>query len=438
MYTVRRLCPRVSLLGASAVNPRHPLPADHLELLAALAKHDREGSQGNSVKPSQRVHLPSISLMIREWIWSFLTAVRDTLRLMKLKWRFAPLLRKAKQEPITVVMKTWCFGTEALKSDVDFYYGRMPGLLQGRGVSCLLLCGDFNGGDEGIFAQAVLERNQIRSIPERILLPIWAPVVTVLDQLRTSLTLRRMARHSDDTQFATLCAYASMDCLNRFTTQNALYFYVAKVAVRSWRPRVFMTLYEGQPWEKPAWHGAKVGKKDCAIVGYQHTVIMAHSLALLSPNRDSWELSTPDVVLCLGETARRMLKAGHEPHGTRLIPFGSFRRNPGDSVLHPPRPDRRTVLVAPEGTASEAELLFNFALRVAPLVPDHRFIFRCHPVLPFSEIRHCLHDVPEEFPNIEISEKSVVEDLARSSVVLYRGSSLVLYAILYRVEVPKE
>lgn len=424
MYEVRRLCPRVSLLGASAVNPRHPLPADHLELLAALAK---EGSKGSS----HQLNLQPFSVLVRSWIWNFLSGLRDTLRLMRLKVRFASAMRKAKREPASVIMKTWSFGPESLKGSDDFYYGKLPTLLRERGVSCLLLCGDFHGGDEEVFARTALERTRIRSMPERVLIPLWAPLLTVFDQILASLALRRMARHSRDPRFSIVCARASVECLRPFTRQVALYFYIAKAAVECWRPRAFITLYEGQPWEKPAWHGAKAADRGCVVVGYQHTVIMAHSLALLSPNRDSWELSTPDVVLCLGETTRRMLKAGHEPHGTKLIPFGSFRRNPGDSVLHPPRPDRRTVLVAPEGTASEAELLFNFALRVAPLVPDHRFIFRCHPVLPFSVIRHLLQGVPEDFRNVEVSDRdSMADDFARSSVVLYRGSSVVVYAVM--------
>lgn len=98
----------------------------------------------------------------------------------------------------------------------------------------------------------------------------------------------------------------------------------------------------------------------------------------------------------------------------------------------PPRPDLRTVLVIPEGIPIEYESLFGFALRAAAEFPDHRFIFRCHPVLPFEAIRPSLPVPPERFPNIEISERaSLTADCARSSVALYRGSSAVLYAVLH-------
>jgi hypothetical protein len=129
-----------------------------------------------------------------------------------------------------------------------------------------------------------------------------------------------------------------------------------------------------------------------------------------------------------------MLEEGHAPLGTRLVTFGTFRRTADDPVRLP-RPTSRTVLVLPEGNLPEARLLFNVAMRVAMLTPDHRFIFRCHPMLPFDQVRPHLHDVPERFPNIELSDYHTIgADFSRSSVLLYRGSSSVLYAVLHGIK----
>jgi hypothetical protein len=128
-----------------------------------------------------------------------------------------------------------------------------------------------------------------------------------------------------------------------------------------------------------------------------------------------------------------MMKPGHVPHMTKLIQFGSFRWAQGDFVPLTPRPSLQAVLVVPEtGVIREAKLLFNFAMRAASLLPDYRFIFRCHPVMPFVRVRPHLEEAPEELSNIEISDREAIdEDFARSSVLLYRGSSSVLYAVLY-------
>ena len=432
IYDVRRICPRLSLVGASVANPRYPLPEVHLELMAAIA-NDTEGEMPTGSRRSARLlSIPPLFVVTQRWLWCLLAAVRDTLIIMYLKIRLWPLLKQMGQEPADVVMKTWCFGPGSLNSQSDFYYGMLPHLLEERGVSYLLLCGDLGGGSEKTFVQAALRRNHIRSVPERVLVPAWAPLVTAYEQMLTSFTLRRLARDAKERKIGLIYAYACLDCLSPSTTRNTLYFYIARAAVKIWCPKVFLTLYEGQPWEIPAWHGAKVANKNCVIAGYQHAVIMPYSFSVTWPNQGSWELSAPDVVLCLNEATRNMMKTGHEAHGTKLIRFGSLRRNSSDSVPRPPMPGRQTILILPIGIVDEAKLLFNFAMRLAPLLPDHRFIFRCHPLTPFARIRPLLGGIPEEFPNIQISNyPSMEDDFTRSSAVLYRGSSTVLYAVLH-------
>jgi len=213
---------------------------------------------------------------------------------------------------------------------------------------------------------------------------------------------------------------------------SGLFFWIGKAAVRTWHPRAFVTLYEGHGWEKCAWWGVKTSDASCKTVGYQHTVIHDHNFSLLRPLDNQSEYSTPDVVLCLGERTRDMMWSGHLPRQSQLIPFGSFRQTPDEAVHAAPQPAKRTVLVLPEGLPNEAKLLFDFAIQISRLLPDHHFIFRCHPVLPFDEVRRHLEGVPEEFPNVEVSNRELIaDDFVRSSVVLYRGSSSVMYAVLY-------
>jgi hypothetical protein len=124
-----------------------------------------------------------------------------------------------------------------------------------------------------------------------------------------------------------------------------------------------------------------------------------------------------------------MLQPGHSAR-SKLIEFGTFRLNTSDSTQATPQPAKATVLVLPEGILRDAKLLFDFAAQVASFMPDHHFIFRCHPVLPFDQVLPHLEVIPEKFHNIEVSlHKAIADDFSRSSVVLYRGSSAVLYAV---------
>jgi hypothetical protein len=421
MYDIRRQCPRLEALGISTLNPRHPLPPDQLRLMEEFSTTDGACAA-----------VPSIWTIVSKWLWLVLFACRDTVGLLWLRLRFRSILLRAARQPATVILKTWCFGPDSMAASGDFYYGTLPQQLQVRGLACLLLCGDARGRIDPAFVQAALGRRDIRAIPEQLLIPLAAPLRIAFRQLRTTLHLRRLAARSGPGRVATVCAAASLEGLEPIVLRNTYQFFVAKRAVTRWRATVFVTFYEGQPWEQPAWHGAKAANPDCVTVGYQHTILMPYSFSLLSPNHDSWELSSPDVVLCLGEVTRGMMAKRHLPRGNRLVTFGTFRQAATADAMQAPQPGRRTVLVLPEGNLPESKRLFNFAMRVAAIVPDHRFIFRCHPLLPFDQVHAHLDARPERLANIVIStQDSIVTDFDRSSVILYRGSSAVLYAVLH-------
>ncbi len=445
MYAVVRSCPRLPLLGTLAVNPMHPVPADHLRLIDRLIRNRKDALEVTGVSnegvDSNSRRLGGVFKALRhqavrfKWaggcVWHlFLFAFRESLMIMFLRLKFRALIRQRRREPSTIVLTTSCPNPELLKRSDDFYYGDLPELLQKGGISYMRLCMDFSyqWESESAFVKDVLTRSRIRSMPAQLLVPVWAPLVTACNQLVTSFYLRRLAGKVTDEKIAYLYRYSSLDCLHPYTTKNTLLFYIARAAVKTWGAKVFVVLYEGT-FDKLFFHGVKNANQECVTVGYQHAAIMPHSLQLLWPNNNSWELSTPDIVLCLGETTRKMIQAGHGAHKTKLIPFGAVRRNVSESGLRAPKPDRRAVLVVPQ--VRESRLLFNFAIRAASLLPDHRFIFRCHPNLPFARIRPHLEGAGEEIPNVEISHhESIAHDIARSSAVLYRASSAVLYAIL--------
>ena len=422
LYQVRRLAPHLGILGISTLHPRYPIPADQMELMKLLDKMDQK---------TAKARMPSfLSLWVGGSI-SLLYAVRESLNIAHLRLRFAPALRRLKKEPIDLLIKSWCFGIEPSDGSGDFYYGTLGEDLQKKGIRPLFLCGDARGRMTKELARHLFEKRPVRAVPEAVLVPMWAPFVAVWGQLRGVLRIRRLGLRSGDARFAAVCAAVSSYGMNPATLRHSLYFYIAREAVKAWKPRALVTLYEGQPWEKLAWHGARAADPRCRIIGYQHTVVMPQSLSLLSPNQGSWELSAPDAVLCLGEVTRKMMEEGHRPFGSRLIRFGSFRRTNGSAGGHPPQPERRTVLVLPVGVLDEAVLLFNFAIKLAESCPGYRFIFRCHPVLPFDRVRPHLTGSLERLSNIEISKEGVISsDFGRSSTVLYHGSSAVLYAVL--------
>lgn len=353
--------------------------------------------------------------------------------IVRLRWMLRREIQALKREGFAIVAKTWCFGAAKPAGDADFYYGNLQRRLAERRIPMALLCGDAksNRGWRA-FARAHVSTSIPWKLPELCLVPLMAPLAMALQQVATSWRLRRFGRRSSDPLLGRICAAAAEDCLSRHTTRSGLSYWIGKAATEAWRPRAFLTLYEGHGWERCMWLGAKTADPSCLTVGYQHTVLFRHSTALLRPPADEGPWATPDVVLSTGDRTKEMMRSGHQPHRTKFVTFGTFRRSPAASLPVRPFPERRTVLVVPEGLLPEAKLLFDAATRVAVRMPEHRFIFRCHPVLPFSEVRPYLDRDPDNVPNIAVSDvPSIDDDFSRSSVVLYRGSSVVLYAVLH-------
>ncbi|MBI3616083.1 MAG: hypothetical protein HY211_06170 [Candidatus Omnitrophica bacterium] len=411
--------PQRAVLAIPLLRPRHWPPPNQLKVLDQWVRGE--------------VRIPSLRSLLKEWLWSLAFATRDTVSLLLAQWITWPFFSRMKKRPVDLLIKSWGFDCRSL-GGADFYFGTLTDQLGDRGLRTLLLIGVGLGRFDPNFglAVAVFRKSRFGAIPESVLIPWWAPWNVAFQQLSAGIALRRRANEAADPKMQILLAAACRNAVQPGALRSHLSFYWSRRAVRRWKPKVFMSLYEGQPWEQMAWAGVKASDPDCVTVGFQHTVVLPHSLAVLSPPLNSRDPSAPEVVLCLGEATRRMLQPGHARKGTRLVLFGSFRRSSGswdENSL--PNPGRRTVLVLPEGIPEEVKILFHFATRCAAALPDVRFLFRCHPFLPFDLVRPYLEIVPEDFPNIEISrEPAILNDFKRASAILYRGSSAVLYGIL--------
>jgi len=420
---IRKNFPDGPILAIPWIHPKHPIHPSLQELI------EEEALSGDS---SARTRPPRIFSTWLKMGLCLLYATYLAARILQLRVRLRREIKTLKGQPFDLVAKTWCARISSTNG-VDFYYGDLQNRLQGRHLRMLFLMGDSSGKSWHTLSEDGVSTTFPWRLPELCLVPLVAPFQMALQQMGSAVRLERFALKAQDPLVRRLALRASRWALSRQITPLGLYHWIGKRAIQIWNPKAFVTLYEGQPWEMLVWRGVKAANPQCQIVGYQHTVVMPHSSSVLSPTLHSKGFLAPDIVLCLGEISRGMMAPGHALGKNRLVVFGSFRRGSNRIGSSLPEPQRRTVLVVPEtGVIQEAKLLFNFAIQAASLLPDYRFIFRCHPLYPFEGVRPHLADAPERYPNIEISQKgSIEEDFARSSLLLYRGSSTVLYAILH-------
>ena len=421
LNNVRQSCPTLPVLSIMWMHPKHPIHDVHEVLMGRRPAARVSGLLRRIAASNWRaLRLPACAA----------NAVRLSFKLAFLRARERRKIDVLRRRTFDIVAKTWCFGLQRPSGDNDFYYGDLQQRFARRGKRMLLLCGDTNAGEWQTFADAILASQDSERIPELCLASPLAPLIMFRLQLQSSRTLRGMAAHATDPLVERVARMASLDVLSPTVTQTGLFFWIGQEVVRTWRPRAVITLYEGHGWEKCMWWGAKSQDPACKTIGYQHSVVFPEALSLTRPFVDVKERSVPDLVLSLGEATCNLMRPGHEEHNSRVIPFGTFRYDGRFAGSAAPA-GRRYVLVIPEGLPFEIKTLFKFAYECARLLPSYTFVLRCHPNYPIAEALSDLGLNVLDLPNVQASDrKDIHADFAKSSIVLYRGSSAVLYGVL--------
>lgn len=276
------------------------------------------------------------------------------------------------------------------------------------------------------------------------MLPDTGRLASELRIVRRCRTGRRMlhekAARTEDRRTRIVLKEAARHAVSSPTIANLrLHEQIRRLCIRV-RPRIVLTLYEGHAWERCVWHAARQVDPTVLCAAYQHSTVWDHTHALkrsLLPENGAYN---PDLILTLGDVTRERLQADPRLAGTRFLTLGTHRRPatglPSNLGPHLDGPRRLPVVVVlPDGTLSETELLFAFACECAKKLPNTRFVLRSHPVLSSARIARrvpCVRQLPA---NVDFSqEQHIATDFDRAGYCLYRGSSTVFHAILAGVK----
>ena len=191
--------------------------------------------------------------------------------------------------------------------------------------------------------------------------------------------------------------------------------------------KTIVTTYEGHPWERLIFSVARrYSGESVTRIGYQHAHLFEKQHAI---SRDLSSEYNPDLILTAGDAGRLYLQRQMSNlTDLRILTLGSERCLEKKVLTGAGEKVGEVVLVIPEGTIEECDLLFRFCVSQAISSPKLKFVFRLHPCLTFSKLKKilsCLSDLPE---NVELSERRLEEDLSIARYALYRGSSAVIQA----------
>jgi hypothetical protein len=330
-----------------------------------------------------------------------------------------------------VIILSWLVHVDHLEEEEDFYFGKLQTLLGDRGLSSLLLLRN----QSGVPAAKLVKRALRKGAASRMMLPDAHAMGEETALLYRCVKARRefkgLLRGTLPALHRRVIRRACREQLSEETVGNLRLHGQIREICRRINPTMVVGMYEGHASERCTWNAARTSSTEPRIcVGYQHTTLREHAhAAKRSIGKD--RQYDPDIILTLGDATRKTLMSCQALDGTDFITLGTHRRGGEGCADGAAKPDA-AFLVLPEGIPSECIYLFNFALECAHRLLGHRFIFRTHPVLPFDRIRGRLRGYGKMPLNVEISRhRDINDDFARSSAVLYRGSSAVFYAVLW-------
>ena len=232
-----------------------------------------------------------------------------------------------------------------------------------------------------------------------------------------------------------VAARAATEALSGATTANLRLHHQISSLVRTLKPKALVVTHEGHAYERIAFHAARSAIPNIICIGYQHAAIfqLQHAIRqLLAPKFN------PDHILTAGTVAQRQLRNSETLAGIPISILGSPRStkttthssNQPSPLAYETNSARPACVVVPEGIESECNTLFAFALECALALPNINFIWRLHPIVSFKTLLKRNRRLTKRPTNIELSDKTLEEDIARCRWALYRGTTAVVQAVM--------
>ena len=204
-------------------------------------------------------------------------------------------------------------------------------------------------------------------------------------------------------------------------TRNTLSFtQKIKKIVKRTKIKFFFSTFEGHSFEKNLI--SHFNKRKIKTFGYFFSVIRNFDSCIFY---DFEKKTTPLYILFTGQVVKKIflkkIKSSFED--TKFDIMGYTR--PVKKIKSNSK--KKFILICPEGFYNETEKMLNFAQKLLSKYNKIRIIFRLHPEIKISNIKFPKYLKKND--RFIFSKNTLEEDLSKSKLLLYRGSSVCINAI---------
>ena len=313
-----------------------------------------------------------------------------------------------------------------LSRSSDFYFGQIPQRLKEKGFSVLIALLNHTGYQK-IMQNHSCNKHQVPRI-------ILADFLRFQDEAKfyfrlrnESKRLKKAARNQTRGLLKKILLRASEEALSKGAFDALRIGSQIEQLIKRTRAKTIILTHEGHAWERVAFAMAKKANPDVRCVGYQHSAIFRLQHAI---KRDLSMEYNPDIIVTAGYLGKKQLERlpGFKDKAIRILGSPRCAQSNSNRFIRRDK-NKRTCLVLPEGILSECMLLFEFSLGYANYNPEFNFIWRLHPIINYQDLFFKNRKLKKLPRNIEISKKSITDDMANSDYVLYRGSTAAVQAV---------
>ncbi len=314
------------------------------------------------------------------------------------------------------------------KSNRDFYYGTLPAFLENeKGLQTLTALIDHTPSVKTISQKRNIEEKGLHRFLFPKTMSFSKECSFVFQCLASFRKLISASYFEKDYERKQILCEAALHALLPETSNALRIQELIQFLLRQSGAGYLVITWEGRSWERLAIKAAEACNSSVKCIAYQHTVLLSSSYAV---KRSLGKAYDPDIIAALGETTAEVIRSSRAFPQTDIFPFGSYRIG-GRVTGKKNQSGTLQCLVAPEGIESESVLLFGFAIELARQMPGIQFIFRTHPVLPYAWLAAKYSALKELPGNCQLSAlTNIHEDFSRCDLLLYRGSSVAIYAVL--------
>lgn len=347
---------------------------------------------------------------------------------------YASFLLSAKFEKVfsdprpVYVIKTFVYD-HSFSSDGtyrDVFFGELPEFLQTTGERVVFfanILGDY---------KSCLQR--IAHCPNAVIFPIdffsgWSDILDTALVCWFYRPALKTPVYFLDYEISDLVNADLSGCSSRIQPYQYLHYGQTKNLLKKIAVKTFLLTFENNPWEKMCILALRQYAPQAKVLGYQHTVIPQASLNMFSSLEEEGIVPRPDCVLTVGLEPKRIIE---RYSGGSFLPVKSacaLRYENLWKLDSLPRTKTGRILLALEGIL-EVYQIVNYVVRELDGNQQFKVVIRTHPVLPVSAFARKLTKKLSDLPFVEISQGySVIDDIKRTDLVMYWGSTVALEAL---------